>query len=277
MGNFISNLIARHTTAGNYVQPRLRGRFEPLAGPVTGVTPPYLTDENQPAPDDLPASRPPSGIPRRQPPEPGEHEQATPPVTPAVTRLNTISAAQRQAMPPSPAPETPGRNEQHSTTPLKVQVRSSHETPDNNTGNGPAPIPGTVNSTFIQPPSAEKPEGKQAATTDGGQRRPARSLYFSPDDPGTEGPVYTPAPLQASVLVPTAVRRLITGEGDARRPATESYNAPEAETPPVIKVTIGRIDVRAVPQPASAKTAGAPPKGVMSLDDYLKKRSGGTS
>lgn len=45
--------------------------------------------------------------------------------------------------------------------------------------------------------------------------------------------------------------------------------------PPTIKVTIGRIDVRAVMQqtPSPKPMAAAAPK--LSLDDYLKKRSGG--
>jgi hypothetical protein len=45
----------------------------------------------------------------------------------------------------------------------------------------------------------------------------------------------------------------------------------------VIRVTIGRIDVRAVFPPAAAAPAPArkTPAGALSLDDYLKQRSEG--
>lgn len=47
--------------------------------------------------------------------------------------------------------------------------------------------------------------------------------------------------------------------------------------PPTIKVTIGRVDVRAVIQKADSTPLRrvVPPKSKLSLDDYLKKRSGG--
>jgi hypothetical protein len=48
-----------------------------------------------------------------------------------------------------------------------------------------------------------------------------------------------------------------------------------AELMPVIKVTIGRIEVRAVTQQASSTLAKTTPKPMMSLDDYLKKRNEG--
>ncbi len=49
-----------------------------------------------------------------------------------------------------------------------------------------------------------------------------------------------------------------------------------ASTPPTIKVTIGRIDVRAVMQQApSPQRRTAPPKPKLKLDDYLKQRNGG--
>lgn len=56
-------------------------------------------------------------------------------------------------------------------------------------------------------------------------------------------------------------------------------NIPERETKPepVINVTIGRVEVRAVQQPDPPKRKRQQPSGVMSLDDYLHKRGGGNS
>jgi hypothetical protein len=46
-------------------------------------------------------------------------------------------------------------------------------------------------------------------------------------------------------------------------------------TPPTIKVTIGRVDVRAVMQQTPSPKRMVAPAPKLSLDDYLKKRSGG--
>jgi hypothetical protein len=46
--------------------------------------------------------------------------------------------------------------------------------------------------------------------------------------------------------------------------------------PPTVKVTIGRIEVRAVPpEPPAARPEPAAPARGLSLHDYLKQRSGG--
>lgn len=59
---------------------------------------------------------------------------------------------------------------------------------------------------------------------------------------------------------------------------SDSYFSGNAEARPVIKVTIGRIDVRAVTQPTpSANLPKTTPKPKMSLEDYLKQRNGTAS
>jgi len=50
----------------------------------------------------------------------------------------------------------------------------------------------------------------------------------------------------------------------------------EAVEPQTISVTIGRIDVRAVfPQPPAPRGSRTEKAAAMSLDEYLKQRSGG--
>jgi hypothetical protein len=54
--------------------------------------------------------------------------------------------------------------------------------------------------------------------------------------------------------------------------------APEAEAPaaPTIKITIGRVDVRAMmPDQEAPRPAPAARNTALSLDEYLKRRSGG--
>jgi hypothetical protein len=50
---------------------------------------------------------------------------------------------------------------------------------------------------------------------------------------------------------------------------------PPAESEPTVNVTIGRIDIRAVRKEHRGRTGQATsPSGIMSLDDYLRKRDG---
>ncbi len=59
--------------------------------------------------------------------------------------------------------------------------------------------------------------------------------------------------------------------------AAASLQPPEdsvGSSPPDVHITIGRLEIRAVPQPIPTRTASAPvPR--LSLDDYLKKSAGG--
>lgn len=56
-------------------------------------------------------------------------------------------------------------------------------------------------------------------------------------------------------------------EGDPRRPP------PPEPPPPIIRVNIGRVEVRAVTPPPQRQQAATPAR--LSLDDYLRSRSGG--
>ena len=57
-------------------------------------------------------------------------------------------------------------------------------------------------------------------------------------------------------------------------PENRNEQAPTTPAQPSINVTIGRIDVRAMPSPTSAPTpAKSAPKPQLSLDDYLKQRN----
>jgi hypothetical protein len=61
---------------------------------------------------------------------------------------------------------------------------------------------------------------------------------------------------------------------EASFPRSSIGGARESEAPaPIIQVTIGRIEVRATPPSAPVKR-GSPPASTMSLEDYLRSRSG---
>jgi hypothetical protein len=75
---------------------------------------------------------------------------------------------------------------------------------------------------------------------------------------------------------PRTETRVVTGI-EPRRIVQAPSPAAEADDRPTVRVTIGRVEVRAVmpPPPAPAKSAPATPR--LSLGDYLKQRSLGRS
>jgi hypothetical protein len=74
------------------------------------------------------------------------------------------------------------------------------------------------------------------------------------------------APAAAAPMRPTATS---SSESIIAAPARISAG------PPTIKITIGRIDVRAVTAPSVAPRSSSGHRPGLSLDDYLKQRSGG--
>ena len=112
--------------------------------------------------------------------------------------------------------------------------------------------------------SVPHPEEPQAA--------PLR-LSSAPQTPmetrtGGTGLLVRPAVERASAETVRPQPAATPGLGEPCPPANES-------TPSVIRVTIGRIDVRAVPPtPAAERSAPVPPPPVLSLDEYLKQHGG---
>jgi hypothetical protein len=71
---------------------------------------------------------------------------------------------------------------------------------------------------------------------------------------------------------------LSAGAADRQDRITSSFHGkpPAAEGAETITVTIGRVDVRAVfSTPPSPRVSRTQPRAPMSLDEYLKQRSGG--
>ena len=96
-----------------------------------------------------------------------------------------------------------------------------------------------------------------------------------------------PSPDDSEIYQPprvTAERNRESTREPAIQPITIEQIVPPAETQPraskqaepaVIRVTIGRIEVRATTPPLPAAPRTHPPGPVLTLDDYLKQRNGG--
>lgn len=86
----------------------------------------------------------------------------------------------------------------------------------------------------------------------------------------------------SGLLVTPAKTRRTTNGGESfpksftpeSEPALRLRDDPVEKTPPMIRVTIGRIEVRAVTQPSPPPQSSAPPAPKLSLDEFLQQHNG---
>jgi hypothetical protein len=148
-----------------------------------------------------------------------------------------------------------------------------------------APVPQSMESPAAAGPvpTPARPEAPTMAPLSRAAERPVPVAAAAPDSLSREGapapdpirPSRANAPERAEPAAPTPHGPLAV---TPRRPdPTPSVEIPTPSSPPVVRVTIGRVEVRAVlpvapappaPEPASADTR-------LSLDEYLKTRSEG--
>jgi len=102
------------------------------------------------------------------------------------------------------------------------------------------------------------------------------SLDVSEDTLRSKATLDRSQPPDAPLVTPRIVRPQLDGYLE-RGPQEPRVAAPESSEP-AIRVTIGRIEVRAItppPMPPAQRTAPARPGPELSLDDYLKQHNGG--
>jgi hypothetical protein len=143
----------------------------------------------------------------------------------------------------------------------------------------------------LGPPSAEDESGEAAfqplrTLLDRGQGetlppRPSpgtqASLDASEDTLASKATLDRPEPPDAPLVTPTMIRSQLDDYLE-RGPQEQRVAAPEASAP-AIRVTIGRVEVRAItpppPRPPAQRTTPARTGPELSLDDYLKQHTGG--
>lgn len=242
MSNFIHNIASRHLQPAGSVQPRLRGRFEPLAPPVA-AEPDNVYSFPLATPVGAVTAAPidPSSAKRSGPTGGQDHlpeniitvkeiipadifspekikRETIPPVTPAAQTVPPLPLLHDNRAPEMETPHPP-----------------AFVTPSDRVANGNGPTPITAAAPQIPLPEAEYVRHHEAPQL----AEEARSWLrgSSPDEPRRQ-------------------------EAADRQPSAAA---------PVIQVSIGRIEVRAVTAPAPAKTPPAATP-VMSLDEFLKRK-----
>ena len=252
MSDYLTNLVTRTLSPEAVVRPRLPSLLEPPPeGPTT--TEEARLEELSPSS----ANRSEPTLTRRVRP-PAPEGRTTSLLAPPARQLQPTPVPVPPVPRPSPPTEnvTPPRPAQPAV--IRPQLR---ETP----GESLLPAP-PRNVSEPRPPAALE----------------ASSLRLGnvPDEAREEQPPPAAAD-RGPPAVPTvqpALRTPFAGQPSLRPPAAPADRVRDqpGEAAPVIRVTIGRIDVRAVLPPAPPAPRPAAPTGpVLSLEEYLKQRDGG--
>jgi hypothetical protein len=256
-GDFLSGLLDRAQGRAPVVERRRPALFEPPR-PASGdslveasleAAPAYSEPHATAYARDLTAPPP---APR--PPVPTGTTLSAPPVQPAP--LVEPVPARQPAIPAHPAPPA------HQPRPQESLItRTIHETTVAREPAQPA-----VQVRIAQPPPAPVPPVA-----------PVRATATAPV-PGQPSPrPDSPAPAPAIQPRPPAPR--VATQNPARPPAPSQIARASIQRPgspePTIHVTIGRIEVRAMPPAVPASRSPRPNGPKLTLDSYLRARNGG--
>jgi len=203
------------------------------------------------------------------------HPQASPArFLPSADSVRRESAAQEDKSPS--ASFSPG----HALEPTASGALSD-SVPSGQRFVSPAPVPPPISGLHKSARDPVKLAGELRYTVVDAQSAPHTFLQETPSTPASER-YAVPAPPSA----PHVARQLATpAPAPTRRPITAEFPAPQAGAEPVslsaaptIRVSIGRIDVRAVlPPTPPARRAASPRSGhKLSLEEYLRQRKGGS-
>lgn len=265
MSDYLDNLVARSLGLAEVVQPRPLSIFEPLQ--PTGL----------PAPD-------PNSL-----EEVGEQSSNLEPLRVASSapdvELSEAPPARRREAPsgtPSQHPVQVTRRSERQSTPLLIPHQPLMPAP----GAGDADM--RVDRSEYAAPAAQQTVDSQPAV---GEHAPLRVVFqaATPSDPQSTAaqeatpliPAHGTAPSSRALLVAPEITPRPNDRqerGDPWSDGPEPVPAAQRETAPTIKITIGRVDVRAVmPERPAPRPAPAARNSALSLEEYLNQRSGGKS
>lgn len=292
MSGFLDRLAARAVGAAPSLLPRVRTRFEPGTGVLAGEPRAQVEEEGVEAPPRVEAQSPAVAVRTFEPAPP--RRSAPPPASPrpaprsVVPKQEAARPARPEAAPAEPAPFPPRarrREEGWAESPPALRPSAPPaglgDDEDDEAAAGAGTLArdrGTKSSGKPRPagPHASvRAEGEPAAPAPARLRRAALTGLIEPAEPAApaeEPRALSPLPRR------TRADDLPTVEPDRHAPLPPSLLVSSAvddgPSETVIRVSIGRIDVRTPPPPAPearpARSAG--PR--LSLAEYLERREG---
>jgi hypothetical protein len=282
MSDYLDNLIAKSLGLAEVVAPRPTSLFEPLGSEAGPLVHEYYSSDQDVAPrrtpagadhvmdvaapaqsEDLSSEDAPPQLRGAESDRPSQHPvQSTvqsvdrgasrpePRLTP--NQLVSVEAGQRadRARNATPPTQQPGNQR-----PPDQQMVDSHQA-------APVHAPLLIVSKATIPAGPQVPGAPEAEP-------------FAPAQ--TSGAPVTPSsPSGGKLVAPVSLRRA-DQESVSASPDRAAVPTPAADTAaPTIKITIGRVDVRAVtPDKESPRPAAPARNQALTLEEYLKRRSGG--
>jgi hypothetical protein len=253
--DFLGRLVARARGEDHGVQPRLPSLFEPvhpagagIAADTAGLMPSGRREDfPPPAREDGDI-----GIRRVAPPIAARRDETAPAFG---TRQHESAQLPRFDVDAKPVA---------ATVPLfPARTALAEATGDTVSGDDESPAAGARSA---------RADGRRVDTS-AAQRQPHDVRTIASRHGETIPDVYPPA--ENGALLSAPVPAIMSDTHAARRLASEqSRESATADNPPVVHVTIGRVEVRAVqPAPVERRPAARGPRP-MALDEYLKRRGG---
>lgn len=285
MNSFINHLVSRHVNIGNHIKPRLRGKFEPPAVTENTLPPDFDNDlssinNNKTEPQNIrPISKPTFSINEQDHDNSDKHHIDDPLYRQEQKPSDQFSESKDlnagNTKPVQPLATPPGQQ--------GAQLRSDHA---NDTKSNDTVFTPEINRVLTNPKTGEVISRDNDNPTIGNSLKnepPAihhninGSAFSDNSDIQT---IRTPGDnrgLQSKLtgqVLPADLKWLKNVKQDLSSRNGVQNN--QSSTPPIIKVTIGKIEVRALNQSAPVQTRETP-KPRMTLDDFLKQRNGGKS
>ena len=305
MSNFLNHLVTRSLNPMEMsVQPRLPSLFEPVAGvPALGTVPEGLGEPEVRSAIEAPQFRkvPSPQVPthtgdiqsadrRSPPPASSAQHPLQPRPTTDVSELRFVPPTQASSEPLPVAPQSPIS---HPRQDRPFSVAQAFEPPKQDRFQSANQVqktdrsidaaeqkPAIVQQTVIQR-VVEQLFSSQAGDVVDSSKVSAKATVSQEDRPtaiapnlptASESPTPTSMPVWHS---PSAIVQPQITPAIQPIKATAIVSAEPPQPTPTIQVTIGRIEVRAMPAPAPAATQARPKSPVMSLEEYLHRRGGG--
>lgn len=214
---------------------------------------------------------------------------------PAMPQKSNLSSSSQQKKQPSTAPPDVILSEDSASTilpkapvspaiaPDKLQARSDversidrlHSSQSIDSADLPSISPSRVDAAQVLIKNAAQTVSQTERILVDREVRHEQTI-FTPPPPSIQ-PIDRAEQQPASTVPPVVIPRQTATLLPIVTPRIEQSRRPEesAPPPPTIQVTIGRIEVRAMPPPAPSRPRVTTPPARLSLEDYLRSRSGG--
>lgn len=270
MRDFLTNLLDRHKGLGEKVLPRARGRFEPDVNAVATFLPQFAQENSHHLMSAVTSPTNDAAGDKMEKHSSAKH-QVTEQRRPIIGSAEVIKQKTSKEIQYNSSHETAYQSISEISGDIDKKCGQSHSIKPTMTDNPIHTIPINTQEDFYNQQSNQKKQVFSKMSSDLPVNLPKMEPAMVESQPGTTTLENTDTVSHGLLGTPP---RLSHQQSELFKGLLIKQNNNETES--VIKVNIGRVDVRAVMQQApSPRQRKATPKPKLSLDDYLKQRDGG--